>query len=99
MTTFATLEEALEEYPILSRAGRGLHQVGVKLTWAVHEVESYTKSQDVADLVAAEEIVQEIAAEVPHILKSLAGEIRREDENLLEARAACRRQDEKEDGS
>jgi len=68
--------------PTLSRTGEALCILYVKTVWAAHEVLSYGQSGDIADLVAAERILEEMKTEIAHAQQKIQIEITREDEKI-----------------
>ena len=80
-----TIEDLFDlEDPILTRAGEAITIMYVKCKWAAHELMSYTQTEDIADLMAVERILEEIKGEISHAQRSIATEINREDAKISE---------------
>jgi len=77
------VEDLLDlDYPTRARAGESLGTIWVKLGWAGHELVSYTQTEDVADLLEVERVLQEIRTEIAHAEAAIRKEIHCEDEKI-----------------
>jgi hypothetical protein len=80
MSLFGDLIETVP--PILTRAAEAFGIMQVKLDIATKELTSYIETDDVADLISVERILEEMKTEIAHAQKSVSIEINRESEKI-----------------